>query len=291
MEGRYDMNKRQWLWTIVLSAILVLPLLLTFFHQNTTHKTSKPPQQTQAPTQTAPQPQSQNEGNSNGKPSDPNPPKPPQTVWGVDSASKVDQAFLKCVNDHFGKPEVVGRYLETKEGISVGLTTQEVSYLHSQGTKIIPIFNHFTDATSYQNGVAEAKEAIAYSQKIGIPKGVAIFADIEPKYPVDDAFISGWADTMAASPYKPGIYGVFAANNKIVSDYQTAASKNTNVKSNTIIWSSNPQPGITNKDSAPSYNPKAPGNMKISIWQYGMDAKTCNIDSDLIQGEILSNLW
>lgn len=102
-----------------------------------------------------------------------------------------------CEEKH-GKPVVFGRYLETKEGVSIGVTKEEAAFLQKQGIKVIPIFNHFTDATSYERGVAEAKEAISYAKKLGIPKGVAIFADIEPKYPVDEAFIRGWVDTMAA---------------------------------------------------------------------------------------------
>jgi hypothetical protein len=119
----------------------------------------------------------------------------------VDTATKVDQAFFQCVAENYGKPVVFGRYLETKEGVSSGLTIEEAAFLHEQGVKIIPIFNHFTNATTYERGAAEEKKAIGYAQKLGIPDGIAVIADIEPKYPVDETFIRGWVETLLQSPY------------------------------------------------------------------------------------------
>ncbi|MFD0826917.1 glycoside hydrolase domain-containing protein [Neobacillus sp. M.A.Huq-85] len=286
------MKTRKWFWTIVLSAILVLPLVLVMFHGNGTKKQSNPPEvqtvmgdnSTKNPGK--PHPNSQSQSKPEKKPA----PKH-KTLWGVDSATKVDKAFLKCVKKHYGKPAVFGRYLETKEGISTGLTKKEADFLHKEGVKVIPIFNHFIDATGYKKGVSEAKEAIRYAKRIGIPKGTAIFADIEPKYPVDEGFIRGWVDTLHKSDYKPGIYGVFTKESKVTSAYKKAMEKDKNIQDQTIIWSSNPEPGITNKDSAPKFKPKAPDKVNVSIWQYGIDGQTCNIDTNLIQSEVIDALW
>ncbi|HWO96582.1 MAG TPA: hypothetical protein VNM45_09645 [Bacillus sp. (in: firmicutes)] len=38
----------------------------------------------------------------------------------------------------------------------------------------------------------EAEKAINYANDLGVPMGVALFADIEPGYPVDSEFIRGW---------------------------------------------------------------------------------------------------
>ena len=322
------MKKRHWFWNVVLgTVILVLPLLLVFFNQNPLQNNTNPPQSTQgnsaaqgeqsqettangenpppAPADSATQgeqPQTDSgtqgeqppadSGTQGEQPQDkPAPEEKPTIVWGIDTASKIDQAFLQCVKDNYGEPAVVGRYLETKEDISMGLTTEEAALLHEQGAKILPIFNHFTDATGYENGAAEAKEAISYAQKIGIPDGVALFADIEPKYPVDEAFIRGWVETLLESPYKPGIYGVLTPESKLSAAYQTAVSKNKQVQDQTILWSSNPDPGVTPKDQAPAYDPGAPENVNVSIWQYGIDGKTCNIDTNLIQSPVLELLW
>lgn len=221
----------------------------------------------------------------------PPPQEPPQLLWGVDTASPIDQAFIQCVVDNYGKPTVFGRYLETKEGVSAGLTPEEVELLHQQGIKIIPIYNHFSNATTYEGGVQEAQAAIAFAQQIGIPEGKAIFADIEPTYPVDEAFIRGWVDTLLGSPYKPGIYGVFTNDSALTAAYLAAVASNQNVQSQTIIWSSNPDPGVTPQAKAPEFQPGAPENVPVSIWQYGIDGETCNIDTNLVQSNILEFLW
>ncbi|PFN80671.1 hypothetical protein COJ85_30160 [Bacillus sp. AFS076308] len=313
MEGKDDMMKRQWVRSVVLTAILLFPLLLIFFNQKTNQVQLHSPQMVSdvSTTQvvksqedsTEKSEQAKDESKQGERPS--NKPtdmgnkaqeKPTQKeyhtiVWGVDTASNVDQAFLQCIKDNYGEPSVFGRYLETKGDVSMGLTKEEVELLHQQGIKILPIFNHFTEAVGYDKGVAEAKEAIAYAQRIGIPKGVAIFADIEPTYPVDEAFIKGWVDTLASSPYKPGIYGVFTPDSKLSAAYQAAASNHKNVQDQTVLWSSNPDPGVTAKNKAPAFQPGAPKNMNISIWQYGIDGEACNIDTNLIQSTVLNKLW
>lgn len=292
---RRKMQTGKLFWVILLSAFLVLPILLVLFHQNVTPTTTEPMKETQIVTEVEkegeeeniqPQPQPESE-------SQPAPPQqePPQILWGVDTASNLDQAFLQCVVDNYGKPSVFGRYLETKEGVSAGLTPEEVELLHQQGIKIIPIYNHFSNATTYGNGTQEAQAAISYAQQIGIPEGKAIFADIEPTYPVDEAFIRGWVDTLQGSPYKPGIYGVFTNDSGLTAAYQAAIAANQHVQSQTIIWSSNPDPGVTPQSNAPEYQPGAPANVPVSIWQYGIDGETCNIDTNLIQSNILDFLW
>ncbi|MCS0543161.1 DUF1906 domain-containing protein, partial [Aeromonas veronii] len=136
--------------------------------------------------------------NEKAKPSD----ELPEIVWGIDSASETTKDFYACVKENFGDPVVFGRYLGEREGISVGLTAEQVEIIHAEGDFILPIYNHFNDATGYDNGVAHAKEAIKLAGEIGIPEGVALFADIEPTYPVDSEFIKGWFETVEGSPYK-----------------------------------------------------------------------------------------
>jgi hypothetical protein len=290
------MKKGKLFRIILLSAFFVLSIILVFFHQYSTLTTTEPAKEPQTVTETG------KEGEAPDKPPQPQesvqepqpaPPaqEPSQILWGVDTASPLDQAFLQCVVDNYGKPSVFGRYLETKEGVSAGLTPEEVELLHQQGIKIIPIYNHFSNATTYEGGAQEAQAAIAYAQQIGIPEGKAIFADIEPTYPVDEAFIRGWVDTLLGSPYKPGIYGVFTNESALTTAYQAAIFSNQNVQSQSIIWSSNPDPGVTPQVNAPQFQPGAPENVPVSIWQYGIDGETCNIDTNLIQSNIIDFLW
>ncbi len=215
----------------------------------------------------------------------------PEYVWGVDSASIVEEDFYACIRDNFGEPAAFGRYLGTKEGVSFGLSSEEVAFLHERDIKIIPIYNHFTDARGYENAVAEAEVAIAYAQEIGIPEGVYIYADIEPSYPVDSAFLLGWYETIKASSYNVGYYGIFAPGENLSAAYEEFLT-NIEDPSGISIWhSSSPYIGVTSKQNAPEFQPEVPEFVPVQIWQYGIDAETCNIDTNLIQSSLLDSLW
>ncbi|OLS33985.1 glycoside hydrolase domain-containing protein [Bacillus sp. MRMR6] len=286
------MKTRKKVWIILLSAILVLPLMLIMFNSNGGKETTVPVQEAQTvPEADTDKVQELGQDSEQESSEEDAGQEQPEILWGLDTASPVDTAFIQCVAENYGKPAFFGRYLETKEGVSAGLTADEAAFLHNQGIKIIPIFNHFTDATTYEQGIAEAEEAIAYAENLGIPQGIAIFADIEPGYPVDEAFIRGWVDTLLDSPYHPGIYGVFRSDRDVTAAYQAAAANSQTVADETIIWSSNPEPGITAQADAPAFEPGAPENINVSIWQYGIDGQTCNIDTNLIKSDILDSLW
>jgi hypothetical protein len=213
-------------------------------------------------------------------------------LWGVDSASAVDESFYKCITSNYGSPVAFGRYLGTKEGVSFGLTSEEFKFLQNEGIKIIPIYNHFTDATTYEKGVQEAAVAISLAKELGIPEGVYIFADIEPDYPVDSKFILGWYDTISKSPYSPGIYGVFSNEQELTVAYKEVISSNENLQDELITWhSGSPLIGVTSEEEAPTFSPEVPEFVSVSIWQYGIDGDQCNIDTNLINPTLINQLW
>ncbi|RBW67690.1 glycoside hydrolase domain-containing protein [Bacillus taeanensis] len=215
----------------------------------------------------------------------------PELVWGVDSASVTTEEMCACVEENFGTPSVWGRYLGTKEDVSKGISKEEAQLIHNKGAKVLLIFNHFTEAIGYEKGKTEANEAIRLAENLGVPEDVAIFADIEPSYPVDSAFINGWYDVISASPYKPGIYGIFDSEKALVTAFNAAAKNNENIKKNTYIWTAAPNIGVTTEANAPEYKPESPEGSLTAGWQYGIDAKACNIDTNLFKGEILKVLW
>ncbi|MEH7237831.1 glycoside hydrolase domain-containing protein [Bacillus sp. JJ1562] len=215
----------------------------------------------------------------------------PEIVWGIDSASETTNNFYVCVKENFGDPVVFGRYLGEREGISVGLTAEQVKIIHAEGDTILPIYNHFNDATGYDNGVAHAKEAIKLAGELGIPEGVTIFADIEPEYPVDSEFIKGWFDTVVASNYKSGIYGVFDPEQALFKAYQEAGKSNGAILEQNYIWTAAPSVGITAEAKAPEFKPSAPDGSLAWGWQYGLEAESCNIDTNLFKRELVDVLW
>jgi len=214
-----------------------------------------------------------------------------KVIWGIDSASLTTEELYACVNEHFGKPAIWGRYLGTTENVSQGLTKDEVQYLHDLDIKVLPIYNLFTDATGYENGVNEAESAIEIAKELGFPEGVAIFADIEPNYPVNEDFIQGWFDRLTNSDYIPGIYGVFDKERELYTQLEKALNSNKEMKNELLIWSAHPQNEPTPKDKAPNYKPNGPKNSKIIGWQYGINAKSCNIDTNLFQDDMIDYSW
>ncbi|UOR10498.1 glycoside hydrolase domain-containing protein [Halobacillus amylolyticus] len=215
-----------------------------------------------------------------------------ELVWGVDSASLTTDNLLACVQENYGTPEIWGRYLGDKEGVSTGITPEEVDLLHSNDIKILVIWNHFTDATGFENGQNVAREAIQKAQEDGVPEGVALFADIEPTYPVDSDFIRGWYQVMSESEYNPGIYGSFDSDTPLYQAFQQASETNAEIKENTYIWTAVPKVGITTEANAPDYQPSAPEDGLIAGWQYGIEAQTCNIDTNLFNSNVLDGvLW
>ncbi|WP_432806690.1 glycoside hydrolase domain-containing protein [Mesobacillus maritimus] len=212
-------------------------------------------------------------------------------IWGVDSANLTTEDMLSCVEDNFGSPEIWGRYLGDKDGVSKGLTSAEKDLLHSNDIKILLIWNQFTDGTGYENGKNQAQAAIEMAKDLGAPEGVAIFADIEPDYPVDSEFIKGWYEVMNESQYEPGIYGVFDSKQDLYAALEQAGQENEELLKNTYVWTAAPSMGITTEDNAPDYNPEAPENALIGGWQYGLDASACTIDTNLFHSDILDVLW
>ncbi|WP_239422148.1 glycoside hydrolase domain-containing protein [Bacillus sp. CGMCC 1.16541] len=214
-----------------------------------------------------------------------------ELVWGIDSASDTTEEFNSCVRKNFGNPAVWGRYLGDKNNVSKGVTKDEASFIQSTGAKVLLIYNQFKDARGYESGKEQAQLATKLATDLGVPDGVAIFADIEPNYPVDADFIVGWFETMTASPYKPGIYGIFDAERELTTAFEEASKQNEELKSSTYLWTAAPNMGITTEKNAPNYQPEAPKDALVAGWQYGIDAEQCNIDTNLFTSEALDVLW
>jgi Domain of unknown function (DUF1906) len=216
---------------------------------------------------------------------------PESVVWGVDSASLTAEALFSCVRENFGNPKIWGRYLGTKEGVSQGLTKEEAAFLRSNNAGILLINNQFTDAAGIDNGTEAGNLGIQLASELGVPEGTAIFADIEPNYPVDSDFIRGYYSAMSEPPYEAGIYGVFSGSSTLYAAYNNAAADTAGLKENLILWTAYPQAGITTEGEAPAYSPEAPEGSAVLGWQYGLDAEACNIDTNLFKGLILDYIW
>ncbi|WP_078544316.1 glycoside hydrolase domain-containing protein [Litchfieldia alkalitelluris] len=214
-----------------------------------------------------------------------------EIVWGIDSASETTEDLYACVRDNFGDPVIFGRYLADIEGVAFGLTKDQIDLIHSNDDHILLIYNLISDARGYDNGAGHAEDAIALANDLGVPEGVALYADIEPSFPVDSDFIRGWFDTISESGYESGIYGIFDPDRELTIAYNEAAEANEEILDTNYIWTAAPNVGITTKENAPEYNPQAPEGSLAWGWQYGLDAETCNIDTNLFNSNLTEVLW
>ncbi|MCR2823695.1 glycoside hydrolase domain-containing protein [Lederbergia panacisoli] len=287
------MKNRSFLFFTTIFIILLIPIILFFSNDRDQHKSGNKSGQEK---------QHEKEDKKEDKKEDDKKEKkekkekdngigPDDIIWGIDSASLTTKELYACVKEQFGTPKVWGRYLGDIEDVSFGLTSDEVEYLHSNKIKILIIYNHITEAKGYENGKSHAEKAISMAKELKVPKGKAIFADIEPSFPVDAKFIEGWFDEMSKSSYIPAIYGVFSQEQALFSEYNKAANNQKDLKKKMILWTAHPQKGITSEKKAPKYQPEGPKDSNLLGWQYGIDAKNCNIDTDLFKGKLIEYVW
>ncbi|MEH7382341.1 glycoside hydrolase domain-containing protein [Bacillus sp. JJ1533] len=215
----------------------------------------------------------------------------PRYVWGVDSAAIVDEELYTCVKSKFGNPKFWGRYLSEVPDVSHGLTRGEISFLRNRGIKVLPIYNVFSDATSFEKGQLAARNAVFNARRLGIPNNVALFANIERFYAVDEAWIRGWVESIYPTGYRPGIYHD-PVEGSFSNAYCEAVRKNKQVAVQTILWSAEPETGVTRERNAPTYRPASPKcKANVWVWQYGRDSQDCPIDTNLADQRTLNYLY
>jgi len=177
--------------------------------------------------------------------------------WGVDSAENVTEDLFQCVFQNFGYPGFWGRYLVRVQGISEGLTQPEISFIHSKGIKLLPIYNSIQEGKGYYLGRSAANNAALYAQKFEIPKGTPIFADIEPFFQINNEWIQGWTDEIILCGYKSGIYN-YPATGSFNKAFCNAIKENKQIKALNILWSAEPELEPSGPENAPPYMPIAP---------------------------------
>lgn len=214
------------------------------------------------------------------------------SVWGVDSAARINESFFQCVVQNFGYPVFWGRFLTTVPNVSDGLTVEEIQLIRDRGVKIWVIYNEFTDAVGYRKGQVAATNAIYQARRLGIPTGIMISANLEKQ--IDEAWIRAWVDTFYPSGYRPGLYGD-PTEGDFSSAYCQAAENNPKVAEQAIIWSNRPRPGVTKRVNAPTeFRPSNPPCQNNTWgWQYGWDDPACDvpIDTNLADRRVIQYLW
>lgn len=117
----------------------------------------------------------------------------------VDSANPWDRTRGACLSTLGTLPPVVSRYLGTGGGAAIPLTASEVAAIHTDGCKLLPVFNDLNP--SRLQTPADATSAWAacaiQAQRLNIPAGVYIGFDLESGWVPSDA----WWQTFLAHVY------------------------------------------------------------------------------------------
>lgn len=104
---------------------------------------------------------------------------------------------------------------------------------------------------------------------------------MERFFNVDSDWLIGWAETIFNSSFRPGFY-----NDPVVGGFNAAffeATKRSKfVKNQAILWSAEPELGVSGKRNAPRFNPKEPTcHANVWGWQYGRNSTLCPVDTVL----------
>ncbi|SOC22591.1 uncharacterized protein DUF1906 [Ureibacillus xyleni] len=211
--------------------------------------------------------------------------------WGVDSSQNVTQELYNAVRQKYGKPDYWGRYLTRVEGAAEGLTKDEIQLLHHNGTKLMPIYNDFKRAIGENHAKVVAMNAAYQAKRLGISKGTPIFVNIDRSFEVDSTWIRGYVDYLYNTDYKPGFY-YYPSEGKFSEAYCEAVDQDKKVAVQAILWSAEPEIGLTKAKDAPPFKPVMPDcDANVWAWQYGRDAEDLRVDTNLIDPRVLDMLY
>ncbi|TMW70195.1 DUF1906 domain-containing protein [Alteribacter natronophilus] len=209
-------------------------------------------------------------------------------MWGVNSARPVDQALYDCVQQNLGDPAFWGRFLTEVPDVSAGLTVEEIRFIRENGMRLLPIYNDFRVALGDRRGRTAARNAIFNAQRLGIPEGTFLFANLERFFDIDAAWLIAWVDAFLDSGYRPGFY-----NDPVQGDFNAAFCQAVEaepaVLNQSVLWSAEPEPGTLPQAEAPAFAPAEPDcGGSVWAWQYGRDSDICPIDTVLMNDELFS---
>jgi hypothetical protein len=184
------------------------------------------------------------------------------------------------------------------------MTSAETAFLQGRGCKILPTYNGTSNTPgSVQGGFAEGQNdagaAADAAQALGIPAGIAIYADIEGAWAVTSDWIRGWATAITARNFVSGLYGDCTPGSTFEQAF-CAAQAVEPTAATSFLWSMQPEPGPQCRAAAaaPAYGPARPGcGGSVVLWQYTEDCwedtlgVNAGIDMDLAMDAAVAVMW
>ena len=214
--------------------------------------------------------------------------------WAVDSTTVMSEDSLANVRGWYKgghNPVAWGRYINSSHTLVDGELEFAAKH-HIVVYLIVPDSNCSicngggdlcgNDITPAQ-ATQDAEEAIAVARRLHIPRGAALFKDIEEvgtcHGELTGDYLDTWYRVTRASPYLPAFYGnAYTQDYDFVRAYCEAAAHDPQFRRDVILADDQPEPaigaprGAIGPSNAPPFHPRVPHCAPADatkIWQYG----------------------
>lgn len=178
------------------------------------------------------------------------------------------------------------------------ITTDEIEFLKGKDCKISLVIRDLTETTvSTTNGTEDALKAIKAAKELCVPRnvGIALFAEIKPKWSVNHNWMISFAQTILTNGYVPGFIGNTDSSKNFNFDRQCShfvqATKNVNFL-NTVFMATEPKLDTMPTEWSP-YCPSALDPEDMHLWCCGATIFDAIQVEDVYakDNKVLENMW
>ncbi len=202
--------------------------------------------------------------------------------FGVDTETRVDEllqnniTLFDWIRKNQGFPYFIGRRINGENA----LTSEEMSFISSNGSKTIPILTAVTEKSAKDN----AKIAITLLEDLKIERNTPVFVEIDAEK-VTDEFLKEFATEVLSGGYIPGFYVDTDSYNNFDRLFSRAYQANEELMKQCKIWALSPEMeefyetknGHNEKpDIWGPFAPSCISKEQISFWQYGRKCHPIN---------------
>ena len=202
--------------------------------------------------------------------------------FGVDTETRVDEllqnniTLFDWIRKNQGFPYFIGRRINGENA----LTTEEMSYIVSNGSKAIPILTFVSEKSAKDN----ARIAITLLEDLKIERNTPVFVEIDANN-VTDEFLKEFATEVLSGGYIPGFYVDTDSYNNFDRLFSRAYQANEELMKQCKIWALSPEMeefyetknGHNEKpDIWGPFAPSCISKEQISFWQYGRKCHPIN---------------
>lgn len=175
-------------------------------------------------------------------------------------------------------PNFYGRNIVGKDA----LTSAEIKYIHSRGTKIAAIYADKSEKKTEAEGKSMARKIDNITMKLGIPEQTAIFLEIEEGESATRDFMRGYAKGLIEIGYTPAFKANTDAKYSFDREFSRGMQTDRDIFSKCLIWAVSPTvaeyDGMTTTHliHPDNWKPFAPSGLErnqIAVWTYG---KNCH---------------